>query len=140
MRTFVKVSLFGLVATGLLLIAGPAGAGISTERVSVASDGSEANGSSQWPAITPDGRYVAFSSHASNLVDGDGNGQMDVFVHDRNTGTTERVSVDSSGVEGNGLSGGWGLATSSDGRFVAFDSGATNLVPSDTNGSPSVSR
>ena len=134
MATHARLALLGLLAIGFLLLISSAGAGISTERVSVASDGTQANERSLWPAITPDGRYVAFGSFASNLVDGDSNGQGDVFVHDRYTDTTERVSVKSDGTQGNGLSGAWGLAISSDGRYVAFDSSATNLVPDDTNG------
>ena len=66
-----------------------------TERVSVDSTGHQANADSLSPAISADGRYVAFISAASNLVSGDTNGVGDVFVHDRVTGMTERVSVDS---------------------------------------------
>ena len=69
----------------------------STERVSVASDGSQANGGSNVPAISADGRYVAFGSGAGNLAPGDTNVSGDVFVHDRVTGGTERVSVASDG-------------------------------------------
>ena len=78
-----------------------------------------------------DGRYVAFASYASNLVLGDTNWIWDVFVRDRSTGVTERVSVDSSGVEGTYYS--WQPSISSDGRYVAFSSGASNLVAGDTN-------
>jgi len=74
---------------------------------------------------------VAFTSPATNLVPGDTNGGQDVFVHDRRTGTTERVSVDSAGTESNGSS--ERPAISADGRFVAFWSSATNLAPGDTN-------
>jgi len=134
MTTHARLALLGLLAIGFSLLVSSAGAGISTERVSVASDGTQANERSLWPAITPSGRYVAFQSYASNLVDGDSNGQGHVFVRDRYTHTTERVSVDSDGIQGNGASGGWGLAISSDGRYVAFSSSATNLVADDTNG------
>jgi Tol biopolymer transport system component len=103
-----------------------------TERVSVASDGSQGNGTSVQSTITPDGRYVAFRSSASNLVPGDTNARDDVFVHDRETGITERVSVDSEGSEANGPS--WLPSLSADGRYVAFESQASNLVPGDTNG------
>src|SRR3989442_10111366 len=102
-----------------------------TERVSVDSGGSEGNGASTGVALSADGRFVAFPSVASNLVAGDTNGVLYVFVHDRQTGTTERVSVDSAGSEGNGAS--TGVALSADGRFVAFTSVATNLVAGDTN-------
>ncbi len=107
-----------------------------TERVSVDSTGQEANGSNVHTIISADGRYVAFYSTATNLVPGDTNGTTDVFVHDRVTGITERVSVDSSGQEANGGSG--GPSISSDGRYVAFGSAASNLVPGDTNGTSDV--
>src|SRR5437762_3520785 len=73
----------------------------TTERVSVDSLGNEGNGSSANPSISADGRFVAFDSGASNLVPGDTNGGTDVFVHDRQTGTTERASGDSAGHEAN---------------------------------------
>ncbi|MFO8008731.1 MAG: tectonin domain-containing protein [Candidatus Brocadiia bacterium] len=101
------------------------------ERVSVASDGTEANGGSYAPAITPDGRYVAFYSGATNLVASDTNGQTDVFVYDRDTDTVERVSLATDGTQGD--QGSWQPAISSDGRYVAFESNATNLVTDDTN-------
>jgi len=104
----------------------------ATERVSVDSSGASENYSSFWPCISADGRFVAFSSGASNLVAGDTNGANDVFVHDRLTGTTERVSVDSAGAQANDNSTAYSI--SSDGRFVAFWSRASNLVPGDTNG------
>jgi len=103
-----------------------------TTRVSVDSAGNEGNDYSGSPAITPDGRYVAFNSSASNLVPGDTNDGGDVFVHDRQTGVTERVSVDSAGNQGNGWS--YEAAISAGGRYVAFVSSASNLVPGDTNG------
>jgi Tol biopolymer transport system component len=103
-----------------------------TTRVSVASDGTEGNGHSESPSISADGRYVAFASYASNLVPGDTNGVMDVFVHDRLTGQTTRVSVASDGTQGNGES--RYPSISADGRYVAFMSYASNLVPGDTNG------
>jgi Tol biopolymer transport system component len=102
-----------------------------TTRVSVASDGAQGNGDSGQPVISADGRFVAFYSSASNLVPGDTNGVEDVFVHDRLTGQTTRVSVASDGAQGNGPS--WGPSISGDGRFVAFESRASNLVPGDTN-------
>ena len=64
------------------------------------SPGNEADGSSDYPSISPDGRYVAFQSRARNLVTGDNNSCRDIFVHDRLTGQTHRASVDSTGVEG----------------------------------------
>jgi Tol biopolymer transport system component len=104
----------------------------TTQRVSVATDGSQGNGFSYDPAISADGRYVAFDSYASSLVPGDTNGDSDVFVRDRRLGTTQRVSVATNGSQGNGDSA--SPAISADGRYVAFSSDASNLVPGDTNG------
>ncbi len=103
----------------------------ATSRVSVASDGTQANDSSYSSSISDDGRYVAFSSYAQNLVSGDTNGLPDIFVHDRQTGTTSHVSVASDGTHGN--SGSYGPSISADGAFVAFHSDANNLVSGDTN-------
>lgn len=105
--------------------------------MSVSSGGAQANDASDWasillwPAISGDGRFVAFPSAASNLVAGDTNEAVDVFVRDRLAGTTERVSVGSGGEQADGRSD-WG-AISADGRLVAFDSEASNLVAGDTN-------
>ena len=102
-----------------------------SERVSVDSAGGQGNSYSDIPSISADGRYVAFESSASNLIFGDTNGWCDVFVHDRQTGITDRVSVDSTGGEGDSHS--WYPSISGDGRHVAFYSLATNLVFGDTN-------
>lgn len=102
-----------------------------TTRVSVATNGAQGNGSSSWLALTDDGRFVAFSSEASNLVPGDTNGASDVFLHDRQTGQTTRISVASERAEGDGAS--IEPSMSPDGRFVAYASNATNLVDGDTN-------
>jgi uncharacterized repeat protein (TIGR01451 family) len=90
--------------------------------------------------VTPDGRFVVFVSFAENLVPGDTNLSADVFVRDRLTGTTERVSVTSRGREGNDHSGitSETVAISDDGRFVAFDSEATNLARGDDNANAEV--
>jgi Tol biopolymer transport system component len=103
----------------------------TTERVSLNSAGAEGNRGSYQPSISGDGRYVAFESASSNLAPGDTNGVGDIFVHDRQTGATKRVSVDSAGVEAND----WSLDSciSADGRFVAFYTEASNLVVGDTN-------
>ncbi len=101
-------------------------------RVSIASDGTEANDGSETPSISGDGRYVAFASYAGNLVSGDTNGARDVFVHDRDMGQTERVSVSSAGAQGN-MESLWPSISSADGRYVAFASGANNLVAGDSN-------
>ncbi len=108
-----------------------------TERVSVASNGTQQIYDYGYKfigcSISSDGRYVAFNSPADNLVPGDTNGTWDIFVHDRQNGLTERVSVGSQGVQGNAGSG-WLSWISAGGRYVAFWSGASNLVPGDTNG------
>ncbi|MEP6593046.1 MAG: hypothetical protein ABJC51_05110, partial [Acidobacteriota bacterium] len=100
-------------------------------RVSLRSDGVQAGGGSIVPALSADGRYAAFDSAATNLVPGDDNATRDVFVHDRTTGATSRVSLSSAGVAGNGDS--ISATMSADGRYVAFLSRATNLVGGDTN-------
>ena len=107
-----------------------------TTLVSVASDGAQGNGDSDAPSISANGRYVAFRSEASNLVSGDTNNTLDVFVHDRQTGQTTRVSVASDGTQGNGLS--IHPALSANGRYVAFFSEASNLVSGDTNGTSDI--
>ena len=101
------------------------------ERVSVTSDSSQANGNSDEPSISSDGFIVAFISDATNLVPADTNGVQDVFVHDRNTGATERVSIASAGTQADDEA--FTLSLSSNGSFVAFGSFATNLVPGDSN-------
>ena len=103
-----------------------------TERVSVSSAGEQGNSWSQVPSISADGRYVAFASSASNLVEGDTNGTYDIFVRDRQSGETRRISVSIAGEQGNGLS--WYPSISADGRYVAFESDASNLAEGDTNG------
>jgi Tol biopolymer transport system component len=124
-----------VAASGLAIVVGvsaPAWAGGTTERVSVSTGGVQAYWPSDDPALSADGRFVAFHSDASHLVPGDTNGLGDVFVRDRRTGRTERVSVSTRGVQGDRDGG--SPALSADGRFVAFHSEATNLVPGDTNG------
>src|SRR5438445_720745 len=136
-RVLSAVTLLLLTALG-----GRSAGAQTTVRVSVASDGTEGNDVSLGSALSADGRFVAFDSAATDLVAGDTNGVSDVFVHDRQTGTTERVSVASDGAQGNGSSGlvtfAFPPALSADGRFVAFVSFATNLVASDTNGATDV--
>jgi Tol biopolymer transport system component len=104
-----------------------------TTRVSVGSAGAEGNDDSAFPAISANGRFVAFLSLASNLVRGDTNHRADVFVHDRKRGKTTRVGVSSTGAEANDGSI-WLPAISDNGRVVAFFSRSTNLVPNDHNG------
>jgi Tol biopolymer transport system component len=132
-------ALAALAALAWLAAAATAAAQDAITRVSVDSTGVEGDGPSgdaAPAAISADGRHVAFGSSASNLVANDLNGVSDVFVHDRSTGATVRVSVDSAGVESNGASDRPSL--SQDGRFVAFESTATNLVANDTNGASDV--
>jgi Tol biopolymer transport system component len=104
----------------------------TTSRVSVTTVGAEANGASSTPAISADGRYIAFQSIASDLVAGDTNTVMDIFLHDTQTPSTSRVSITSGGAEANGASS--APAISGDGRYIAFQSAATDLIATDTNG------
>jgi outer membrane protein assembly factor BamB len=127
-----RLWLLGLAVAFFALPLVAAGSAGETQRVSVGNAGSEANNSSVNPSVSVNGRYVAFWSGASNLVSGDTNGTNDVFIRDRQTGTTERMSLDSSGSEGNGDS--INPVVSANGRYVAFTSTASNLVPGDTNG------
>ncbi len=108
----------------------------NTETVSVSSSGQSANGPSQEPSLSADGEYVVFNSYASNLVENDTNNEHDIFVHERSSGTTVRVSVNNDGIEGN--SGSTVASISGNGRYVAFYSWADNLVPGDTNGQPDI--
>ena len=141
--------LSGLLAlpalVGLTLALVLTASGLSTapavERASIASSGAQTLGSSQSAALSADGRYVAFSSDASSLVPGDTNGVRDVFVHDRVSGVTERVSVSSTAQQAGGASAGLlagGPRISGDGRYVAFSSEASNLVPGDGNGTADI--
>jgi hypothetical protein len=114
-------------------VVAPAYAQNTTTRVSVATDGTMANNFSEWASISGDGRFVAFRSRANTLVSGDTNNFDDVFVHDRQAKTTERVSLTAAGFQATGGHSEY-PSISGDGRFVAFLSAATNLVPNDTNG------
>src|SRR5437868_9172865 len=95
------LALGALLVAWILALAVPAAAGpvAKTRRVSVSSSGAEANGDSFHSSISANGRFVAFVSSATNLVGGDTNGHTDVFVRDRKTHRTKRVSVSSTGVE-----------------------------------------
>jgi hypothetical protein len=104
---------------------------VATSRISVGPGGIQANGKSWEVSISGDGRFIAYSSDANNLVTGDTNGARDVFLYNRATGATTRVSVSSSGAQGNARSD--QPSVSYDGHFVAFRSYATNLVANDTN-------
>jgi Tol biopolymer transport system component len=107
-----------------------------TERLSVSGSTEQANNWSSSPAISGDGRFVAFCSEATNLVAHDTNREPDVFVRDRILGTTERVSVGKLGEQADADS--TSPSISADGRFVAFHSRADNLVPGDRNITPDI--
>lgn len=106
-------------------------AGDTTELVSQATGGQRSNGFSGYPALSADGRLVAFASRSDRLAAGDRNARNDVFVRDRAAGTTTRVSVGPAGAEGDGSS--VFPLLSRDGRYVAFYSEASTLVPKDLN-------
>lgn len=100
-------------------------------RVSTDALGGQGNNSSEAPAISAEGRYLAFESAADNLVPGDTNEKADIFVKDTQNGSITRVSTSKEGTQGNG--GSASPAISADGRYVAFASGAGNLLPGDIN-------
>ena len=104
----------------------------TVELISVAPDGTQANGSSSSGSISGDGRYVTFASFASNLVTNDINNQRDIFVYDRLEKITKLVTVTSDGTQANGLS--LFSVISNDGNYIAYESTADNLVAGDTNG------
>jgi hypothetical protein len=103
----------------------------SVERITRDPNGADADGTSNQPVMTPDGRYVTYASTATNLVAGDTNGVADIFVRDLVPGTTERVSVGTNGAECDQLCS--YAAISDDGRYVVFNTAATTLDPTDTN-------
>ena len=107
-----------------------------TKLISVGYDQSAADHNSLMSAISADGRFIAFQSFASNIVSDDTNESSDMFVFDLHSGNTQRVSISSDGIEGNDRS--FEPAISYFGRYVAFQSYATNLVISDTNDSPDI--
>ena len=108
----------------------------TTQLVSVASNGTQANGLSLFSAINDDGKYVAYESTASNLVSGDSNGLTDIFLFDRINQKTTRINVAADGTQANGVSTIGSI--SDDGNFVSFTSEASNLVANDTNGKSDV--
>ncbi len=133
MSSFHRAGLVWILAT---FTAGLAAAQ-STSRVSVNSAGAQADAGSGWQwrgsALSADGRYVAFTSYATSLVPGSTNYWPDAFLRDRQSGTTTQLSVATGGLPGNAGVSLEGLSISSDGRYVAFASSATNLDPADTN-------
>src|SRR3954453_10818693 len=131
MRGIAGLSLAALaLAPAAVLAAGP------TERVSVSSTGAQGFRDSYAPALSDDGHLVAFSSGAAKLVPGDYNHERDGFVRNPRTGEAAMVSRAQAGGLGSGTSD--FPVLSRDGRFVAFDSEASNLVPGDTNGATDV--
>ena len=118
------------LAGPLLLVTGVAAQ--TNALVSTSTAGVLANDRSYYSQISADGRYVVFQSKASNLVAGDNNGRYDIFRRNLQTGTTDLVSVSTAGFSGNGL--GLSPTVSGDGRFVAWESDATNVISGDTNG------
>jgi len=106
------------------------------ERITTAADGGEPDGHAYDPRISADGRYVVYSSAATNVVDGDTNGVSDVFVFEHASGLTRRVSVGDGGVEPNGDS--FGVDIAADGTVVSFHSYADNLVAGDGNANSDV--
>jgi len=110
----------------------------TTQLVSVSSTGEQGNDYSCGPSISADGQRISFDSFASNLVPDDTNLAYDAFVHDLTDGSTTRVSVSSTGEEGNLGEGSVRSSISGDGQVVSFESGANNLVEGDTNGEPDI--
>ncbi|WP_433158604.1 TolB family protein [Kribbella sp. CA-247076] len=142
MRLRSAVAVLVVAAVPLSAVVAPANAGGDRiDLVSVGVDGGGGNGPSfagteKGLGVSAHGRYVVFSSYASDLVAGDTNGDRDVFVRDTVTGRTTLVSVGVNGAQGNGESRQGSI--SADGRYVAFNSYATNLFPGDTNDGPDV--
>lgn len=131
-----RILTFAACLAGLVFLATAAAESGKTTKVSVGPAGQESDGYSDWPALSADGRIVAFYSYAANLVPGDTNALVDVFAHDRSIGLTRRVSVSSAGEQANGRS--WGQQIDDSGNLVAFASEASNLVAGDDNGAPDV--
>ena len=128
-----RLALFGSILLGA---SSAWGQECLTERVSVSSQGQQGSGDSFGDSLSFDGRFVGFESYSSNLVPGDNNHTRDAFVHDRRFGTTERVSLSTAGIEGNGISG--STFISDDGRYAVFISIASNLDPADTDTFPDI--
>lgn len=131
-----RIFAFSWTLVSLVGLAGASSAAQSTQRVSEGPGAIEADASSRQASLSADGRFVVFASSATNLVVGDLNGVDDVFLHDRSSGVTTLVSVDSSGAQANGASA--RPLVSEDGRYVIFESDATNLDVLDTNGARDV--
>jgi Tol biopolymer transport system component len=127
----VKKLIAAMILAGALAIPAAASTPPTTTRVSVSTVGSQADRDSYAAAISADGRYVVLNSIARNLVPGDTNDASDVFVHNRTSGQTTRISVSTGGRQGNGSSD--SAAMSANGRYIVFASSASNLVEGDSN-------
>ena len=137
MKNFASKNLATILALAIASFVCPQSPALAIEisevrLVNIASDGTVSNDEARDTHISADGNFVAFMSSADNLVAGDSNGMMDTFVHNVDTGSTIRVSTAFDGSEANGDSGPQSLST--DGNYVLFKSGATNIVADDTNG------
>ena len=137
-RSFVLRCGFSHLLALTALTSGTGAQQCGLDRVSVSSSGVAANSESRRTALSGDGTQVAFGSNASNLVAGDSNSAADIFVRDRVASTTTRISLPTAGGQANGWSG--IPSISSDGRFVAFRSIATNLDPLDADPKPDIYR
>ncbi|MFT5050920.1 MAG: hypothetical protein ACI8QZ_002326 [Chlamydiales bacterium] len=120
-----------LFSSAVPAAAGPLDACV-TSRQSLDTSGGDSDGFSRKPGLSADGEWVAFESGSTDLVSGDTNGFKDIFVREMGTGVTELVSVTPGAIQGNGDS--YHTSISANGRFVIFESDATNLVVGDTNG------
>jgi Tol biopolymer transport system component len=127
----VKKLFTAMILAGALAIPAAAASPPTTTRVSVSTAGDQADRDSYAAAISADGRYVVLNSIARNLVPGDTNDASDVFVHNRGTGQTTRISVSTGGRQANGASD--SAAMSANRRYIVFASTASNLVEGDTN-------
>ncbi len=125
-----RISVSAVLVLGALCSLGRDIRAQSTTRASVSSQGVEGNLSATLDDISDDGNFVSFTSQSSNLIFGDGNNRIDVFVYSRVTRTTTRVSVGTGGAEGNNHSG--SSSASADGRWIAFVSTSSNLVAGGT--------
>jgi hypothetical protein len=136
----VKVAASTIITlTALVLVStAPSATTARTTRISVSSSRQQGDRPSFTAGISANGRFVAFTSQATNLVPGDTNDRQDAFVYDRRTGHTQRVSVSSSGAQAkpgkNPDGGSAALDLSANSRYVLFRSDAPNLVPRDANG------
>ena len=131
------IALASSLVLGFLALSAAAATPPSTARVSVSSAGGQGDRDSYAAGISADGRYALINSQARDLVPGDTNDRWDVFLHDRSSGATTRVSVSTGGAQAAPSSDPWGGSTaggiSANGRYVVFQSDAPNLVPGDSN-------